>query len=61
MFLNAFVLTCLVFTSFIAEGSLSEMSGQDIAFLRFVFAFTVFYSLSPFFLGLMCVGVQRCP
>ena len=53
MFLNAFVLTGLVITSFVSEGSLSEMTKQDIAFLRFVFAFTVFYSLSPFYLGLM--------
>ena len=56
MFLNAFVLTGLVITSFVSEGSLNEMSPQDIEFLRFVFAFTVFYSLSPFFLGLMSVS-----
>lgn len=55
MFLNVFVLLGLVVTSFVAEDSLSSMSAQDIAFLRFIFAFTVFYSLSPFFLGLMCV------
>jgi hypothetical protein len=55
MILNAFVLTGLVIVSFVSPGSLKSFAPEDIIFLRFVFAFTIFYSLSPFYLGLMCV------
>ena len=53
MSLNIFVLTGLVATSFLAPGALRTFRPQDVLFLRFVFAFTVFYTLSPFYLGLM--------